>query len=68
MSDVVHLVKQATDKINAENTRIVERRVEVLVDNILAGEAELQKVTADIAKWKAELKQLQLPAVVAVEL
>ena len=68
MTDVKDMVKQAVDRVNADALEQTEQRVKILVGAILADEAEILRLHDKVMKNKKELKELQIPNAVSVDI
>lgn len=66
--EVKDMVKQAVDRVNADAIEKTEQRVKNLVHQILADEAEICRLHSKVTEQKKELKALQLPSQVSVEI
>ncbi len=66
--EVSNLIKKSIDKINEQELHGVERKVQVLVEEILKANQEIVELFAHIAECKKTLRDIQLPAIKSVDL
>jgi prefoldin subunit 5 len=62
------LVAKAVERVNSSAVRKVEDRVQNLVDTILNCEAEIVRLHERIVECKKELRALNVPSPVSVEI
>lgn len=68
MSVVESMLKKAVEEKNKEREEQVQRKVKNLVDLIVDYEADIANLKEKVKGAKANLKELELPEQVAVEL
>jgi len=68
MKNTEEMVKSVIGEINERNEEECEERVRHLVKEILSDKARINDLLDRVAKHKAELKELQKPTEVSLEL
>lgn len=68
MSDVKNYVSKAVDEMNSQAVRNTEDRVKNLVQRIFAAQGEVAEKNRKIEEWKKELKELEMPKPVTLDL
>ena len=66
--EIKDLVKQAVNRVNTDAIEKTEQRVRQLVNAILESEANIIRLHENVTECKRELRALQIPGVVSVEI